>query len=44
LRAASDGALVENWQRRSSLREGEKLGRDHHTGTKIKNNLHLTML
>jgi hypothetical protein len=32
--AASDGALGEKWWRQASLREGEKLGCDHHTGTK----------
>jgi hypothetical protein len=37
LGAASNGALGEKWQRRPSLREGEKLGRDHHTGTKNQN-------
>jgi hypothetical protein len=27
---------LKNWRQRPSLREGEKLGRDHHTGIKIK--------
>jgi hypothetical protein len=34
--AASNGALDEKWRQRPSLREGEKLGCEHHTGTKSK--------